>query len=163
MSPISRYRSPPWISLLDALEVPAARSRASTSPTRSPRVAASSAAPAPVMPPPMTRTSRSPEVSASMARCRAAGSSAPLMAAGSQLLLGKQASSNRRGGLECLRRLGPDPYPAAVEVRLSRRPVEQRPQRRVQVAVPPVQRVVDLAQLRVRLDRLAARTGHRLP
>ena len=32
-SSISRYRSPPWISLLERLEVPAARSRASISPT----------------------------------------------------------------------------------------------------------------------------------
>ena len=59
------------MSLLDALEVPAARSRASTSATRRPRVAASSAAPAPVMPPPTTSTSRSPDVAASIARRRA--------------------------------------------------------------------------------------------
>ena len=64
------------MSLLDALEVPAARSRASTSATRRPRVAASSAAPAPVMPPPTTSTSRSPDVAASSARRRAAASSA---------------------------------------------------------------------------------------
>ena len=42
-SSISRYRSPPWISLLDRLEVPAARSRASISPTDRPRDTASSA------------------------------------------------------------------------------------------------------------------------
>ena len=41
------------------LDVPDAMSRASTSPTRSPRVAASRAMPAPVTPPPITRTSSS--------------------------------------------------------------------------------------------------------
>ncbi|MEV0380835.1 hypothetical protein [Nonomuraea sp. NPDC050643] len=39
------------------LDVPDARSRLSTSATRSPREAASSAAPAPVTPPPTTSTS----------------------------------------------------------------------------------------------------------
>src|SRR5215211_3729349 len=65
------------MSLLDALEVPAARSRASTSPTRRPRVAASSAAPAPVIPPPTTSTSSSPETAASIATRRAEGSRSP--------------------------------------------------------------------------------------
>jgi hypothetical protein len=55
----SKYRSPPWNSLLDRLDVPAAKSRASTNPTRRPRVTASSAAPAPVTPAPITRTSSS--------------------------------------------------------------------------------------------------------
>src|SRR5688500_9539941 len=66
------------MTLLEALDVPDPRSRASTSPTDSPRVAASSAAPVPVIPPPTTSTSSSPEVSASSARRRAAGSRAPL-------------------------------------------------------------------------------------
>src|SRR3954449_5956345 len=65
------------MSLLDALDVPAARSRASTRPIRSPRVAASSAAPAPVIPPPTTSRSSSPEVATSSARRRAAVSRAP--------------------------------------------------------------------------------------
>ena len=43
---------------------PAARSRDSTRPTRSPRDAASSAAPAPVIPPPITSTSSGPAASA---------------------------------------------------------------------------------------------------
>ncbi len=46
------------MSLLDRLDVPAARSRASTSATDSPRAAASSAAPTPVTPPPMMSTSK---------------------------------------------------------------------------------------------------------
>src|SRR5215213_7187583 len=66
------------MTLLDVLDVPAPRSRASTSPTDSPRVAASSAAPAPVIPPPTTRTSSSPDPSRSSAVRRAGGSSAPL-------------------------------------------------------------------------------------
>src|SRR5436189_3903715 len=45
------------MSLLDRLEVPEARSRASTRATRRPRDAASRAVPAPVTPPPMTSTS----------------------------------------------------------------------------------------------------------
>src|SRR3954449_307152 len=79
----------------------------------------------------------------------------------------------RRGGHECRldvayrhrgdtrspRGLGTDPYPAAV--RSSCRPVEQRLQRRVELPMPRVQVVVDAPQLRVRLDRLAARGGQR--
>ena len=42
---------------MDRDEVPEAKSSLSTSPTRSPRVTASSVAPEPVAPPPMTRTS----------------------------------------------------------------------------------------------------------
>ncbi|GAA3058150.1 hypothetical protein GCM10020000_46100 [Streptomyces olivoverticillatus] len=52
-------QTPPWMSLLDRLEVPAAQSRASTIPVTSPRVAASSAVPAPTTPPPTTRMSSS--------------------------------------------------------------------------------------------------------
>ncbi len=52
----SRYRRPPWMSLLDRDEVPDAKSLASTSPTDSPRVAASRATPAPTTPPPTTST-----------------------------------------------------------------------------------------------------------
>ncbi len=47
------------MSLLERLEVPAAQSRASTRPVASPRVAASSAMPAPTTPPPTTSTSSS--------------------------------------------------------------------------------------------------------
>ena len=47
------------MSLLDRLEVPAAKSRFSISATERPRLAASSATPQPVTPPPMTRTSKS--------------------------------------------------------------------------------------------------------
>ena len=111
------------MSLLDALEVPAARSRASTSPTDSPRVAASSAAPAPVMPPPMTRRSSSPE------RARV-----ERPAPGPRV----ERAAHERGDVA---------HPL----------VEQRPQRRVELAVPAVQVVVDVAQLRVGLHRLAAR------
>ncbi len=58
-SSISRYRSPPWMSLEERDDVPAAQSFASTMPTLSPRVTASSAAPAPTMPPPTIRMSSS--------------------------------------------------------------------------------------------------------
>ncbi len=44
------------MSLLDREEVPEPKSLASTSPTDSPLVAASSATPAPTTPPPMTST-----------------------------------------------------------------------------------------------------------
>ena len=64
------------MSLLDRLDVPEAKSRASTSPTDSPRVAASSADPAPTTPPPMTRTSSSVSAIACSASSRAAGDSA---------------------------------------------------------------------------------------
>ena len=53
----SRYRSPPCARRDERLLVPEAQSRFSSSPTVRPRVAASSAAPAPTTPPPMTRTS----------------------------------------------------------------------------------------------------------
>ena len=53
----SRYRSPPWTSLVDREDVPDARSPISTSATLSPRRAASRATPQPVMPPPMTSRS----------------------------------------------------------------------------------------------------------
>src|SRR5687768_1994519 len=46
------------MSLLERLEVPEAKSRASSSATDNPRLAASSAQPAPVAPPPMTTTSK---------------------------------------------------------------------------------------------------------
>src|SRR5688572_12749279 len=68
------------MSLLDRLEVPAAQSRASSSPTESPRLAASSAAPAPVTPPPITRTSTTSSASrARSARRRSGDSAVPLM------------------------------------------------------------------------------------
>src|SRR3954447_14579746 len=57
------------MSLLERLEVPAAKSRFSTSATDSPRVAASRAQPAPVAPAPITTTSkRSSAIRASAAR-----------------------------------------------------------------------------------------------
>ena len=49
---------PPWTSLDDLEEVPEAKSPFSTRAVRSPRLAASSATPAPVMPPPTTTTSK---------------------------------------------------------------------------------------------------------
>ena len=58
------------MSLLDRLEVPAAKSRASTRATSRPRVAASSAAPVPVEPPPMTTTSKVSERSRSRSAVR---------------------------------------------------------------------------------------------
>src|SRR5690606_12874542 len=61
------------MSLLDLLEVPEARSRASTSATRRPRVAASSATPHPVTPPPMTTTSNSSLASRFQFSARSAG------------------------------------------------------------------------------------------
>src|SRR6266571_2988811 len=48
---------PPWTSLVDLLLVPLAKSAFSTSATLYPRATASSATPAPVTPPPITRTS----------------------------------------------------------------------------------------------------------
>src|SRR5580765_7493647 len=62
------------MSLLDRLDVPLAKSRASISPVDRPRVTASSAAPQPTTPPPTTRTSSSmPERSRSRAVVRLAG------------------------------------------------------------------------------------------
>src|ERR1700729_4629530 len=65
------------MSLLDRLEVPAARSRDSTRPTRRPRDAASRAAPAPVMPPPMISTSSGPAASFRIASSRSRASRTP--------------------------------------------------------------------------------------
>lgn len=48
---------PPWINLVERDDVPEEKSSRSTSPTRRPRVTASSATPHPVAPPPTTRTS----------------------------------------------------------------------------------------------------------
>src|SRR3954452_1373072 len=74
-SSCSRYRMPPCTSLDDRLEVPEAKSRASSRPTLSPRVAASTAEPAPTMPPPTTRMSSSVSLSAAIAAARSAGPS----------------------------------------------------------------------------------------
>src|ERR1700722_3280024 len=50
---------PPWIIFEDFEDVPDAKSPFSTRAVRRPRLAASRATPAPVIPPPMTRTSNS--------------------------------------------------------------------------------------------------------
>src|SRR5260370_18228139 len=68
------------MSLLDRLEVPEARSRASTRATRSPRDAASRAAPAPVTPPPMTSTSNRSAASRPSTAPRSRASRTPLLA-----------------------------------------------------------------------------------
>lgn len=70
--PCSMYRRPPCTIFEDFDDVPEAKSSFSTSAARSPREAASSTAYAPVMPPPMTRTSY---VSSASRRLRAARSS----------------------------------------------------------------------------------------
>src|SRR5688500_5670256 len=64
------------MSLLDRLEVPEAKSRASSRPTERPRVAASRAQPAPTTPPPTTSTSTWVPGSAESAATRPAGESA---------------------------------------------------------------------------------------
>src|SRR4051812_35155033 len=64
------------MSLLDRLDVPEAKSRASTSPTDRPRVTASRAQPAPTTPPPTTSTSSSAPASAASAESRYCGDSA---------------------------------------------------------------------------------------
>ncbi len=63
------------MSLLDREEVPEPKSLASTRPTDSPRVAASSATPAPTTPPPMTSTWCSVLVSSASAAARSSGPS----------------------------------------------------------------------------------------
>src|SRR5271169_6107179 len=68
------------MSLLDRLEVPEARSRASTRATRRPRDAASRAALAPVMPPPMTSTSNRSAASRPSIAVRSRASRTPLLA-----------------------------------------------------------------------------------
>src|SRR4051794_36533596 len=57
MLPCWRYRTPPWTSLVDRLEVPLPKSLCSTRQTEYPRDAASTATPTPVAPPPMTAMS----------------------------------------------------------------------------------------------------------
>jgi hypothetical protein len=69
--PVARYLSPPCTSFELQRLVPKARSCFSISATLSPRVAASSAMPAPVMPPPITMTSTfSPSASAASSVAR---------------------------------------------------------------------------------------------
>src|SRR6266581_8215078 len=63
------------MSLLDRDEVPEPKSLASTRPVDSPRVAASSATPAPTIPPPTTSTSCSVAASLASAAARSAGPS----------------------------------------------------------------------------------------
>src|SRR5665647_3811893 len=63
------------MSLLERLDVPAAKSRFSISATVRPRVAASSATPHPVTPPPITRTSKVSVAKRSRARLLASGPS----------------------------------------------------------------------------------------
>src|SRR3954447_12705239 len=67
------------MSLDDRLDVPAAKSRASTRAVDSPRVAASSAAPAPVAPAPITTTSKISFAIRSRAASRWSGFSSPRM------------------------------------------------------------------------------------
>ena len=54
----SRYLKPPWINLVDLLLVPEAKSDISTKHTLNPLDAASKHIPAPVIPPPITITSK---------------------------------------------------------------------------------------------------------
>jgi hypothetical protein len=70
MSKFCKYRNPPWTSFEERLLVPDAKSAFSTSATLNPRVAASSATPAPVIPPPITTTSNRSAASDSIARSR---------------------------------------------------------------------------------------------
>src|SRR5436305_13546817 len=68
------------MSLLDRLDVPEARSRASTRATRRPRDAASRAVPVPVTPPPMTSTSNRSVATLLSIAPRSRASRAPLLA-----------------------------------------------------------------------------------
>src|ERR1700728_1178397 len=61
---------PPWTILDDFDDVPEAKSAFSTSAVLRPRLAASSATPAPVTPPPITRTSNCSSASRARARAR---------------------------------------------------------------------------------------------
>src|SRR3954447_11615006 len=63
------------MSLLDRLDVPDAKSRASSSATDNPRLAASRAAPAPVTPPPITSTSTTSSATRARSARRRAGDS----------------------------------------------------------------------------------------
>jgi hypothetical protein len=75
MDQVRSERSPPWISLLERLDVPAAKSRLSTRATDRPQLAASRATPQPVTPPPTTSTSKVSAAKRSKARLRASGPS----------------------------------------------------------------------------------------
>src|SRR5215468_12020516 len=90
------------MSLLDRDEVPAPKSRASTRPTDSPRVAASSATPAPTTPPPTTSTWNSAPASAASAADLASGSSlaAPAPPAPTGRTLALTSASRLRAGCD---------------------------------------------------------------
>ena len=64
---------PPWTIFEDFDEVPEAKSPFSTRAVRNPRLAASSATPAPVTPPPMTSTSNDSSASRRRASSRRKG------------------------------------------------------------------------------------------
>src|SRR5262249_34522501 len=98
MSPCCRERTPPWISLELRLEVPAAKSTASSSATERPRRAASRAIPAPVMPPPTTSRSRSASGRAARAVARAAGVNAAMARPGRLLLRAELVEGRLRLG-----------------------------------------------------------------
>src|SRR2546430_997315 len=73
---------PPWIRRDECEEVPAPKSDLSTSAVRNPRNAASRAIPAPVMPPPMIRTSTGVSTMDARAAARVCSNSPPLGADG---------------------------------------------------------------------------------
>ena len=85
------------MSLLDREDVPAPKSRASTRPTDSPRVAASSATPAPTTPPPTTSTWSSAPASAASAADLESGSSRAVSAP-TALTSGTLAPTDQRFG-----------------------------------------------------------------
>src|SRR5690554_369591 len=89
---------PPCTSFDDLLEVPEPQSRASTMPTLSPRVTASSAQPVPTMPPPITRMSSSFDFNPSMASERSSIPSFEEWEAFLRLIIGCPASPGGIGG-----------------------------------------------------------------
>ena len=84
-SPMARYRRPPWIIFDERLLVPEPKSLASIRATERPRIAASLATPAPVMPPPITATSKVRAPSASNRPSRPRKSSDPALNANVRL------------------------------------------------------------------------------
>src|SRR5438270_9401820 len=80
---------PPWMRRDECEDVPAPKSDLSTSAVRSPRNAASRAIPAPVMPPPMIRTSTGVSTMDAKAAARVCSNSPPLGAGGRFRLPGR--------------------------------------------------------------------------
>lgn len=116
----ARYLSPPWIIRADLLLVPLAKSPFSTKTTLSPRMAASLAIPAPVIPPPITMTSNGPPfICSRFASLTAAENSIDSPYSASRVGHPAQASHRRLAGCALKRRMDENSFRLDLSCTLS--------------------------------------------